>query len=308
MSLPRLRYAPSPTGHLHLGNFATALLTYLRAKSTQGAFLIRMEDVDEQRSKREFADGILRDLEWLGLTWDESPVFQSERYHLYEAAMEQLRGHTYPCFCSRNDLQSLASAPHGISSEGPDYPGFCRDLSPEEVLANSREKDPSIRFRIPHRSYSYTDLIRGEMEFVPGWGGDFIIRRSDGMWAYQLACTVDDLEMGITQVIRGADLIDSTPRQLALMDVLQGKAPEYAHTPLWMGSDGHRLSKRHGDISLRDYRESGFSAEQLIGWMAYYSGLTPSLQSISLPELLDVFRWENIRKSDVSVQVTFDRA
>lgn len=306
MPLPRLRYAPSPTGYLHLGNFATALLTFLRAKTTQGSFLIRMEDVDEQRSHPEYAEGILQDLEWLGLTWDESPVFQSERYDLYEAALEKLEGHTYPCFCSRKDLQSLASAPHGISSEGPDYPGFCRDLSPEEIAAN--EKDPSIRFKIPHTSFSYNDGIRGHMEFPPDWGGDFIIRRSDGMWAYQLACTVDDLEMGITEVIRGADLIDSTPRQLALINALGENAPQYAHTPLWMGSDGHRLSKRHGDISLRDYRENGYSAEQLMGWMAFHSGITPNAKAISLIELTEVFRWENIHKKDVTVDLTFDQA
>lgn len=303
MAKPRFRYAPSPTGHLHLGNFATATLAYLQARQLNGTFLLRIEDVDTQRSRPEYTSDILQDLEWLGIEWDEEPVYQSQRSELYDNALEILlqKGMTYPCFCSRNDLKALASAPHGISSEGPDYPGFCRDLSPAERESHASERDPAIRFKLPHKSYSFTDLIRGECAFPPGWGGDFVVRRSDGMWAYQLACTVDDLDMGITHVLRGADLIDSTPRQLALIEALGGTAPQYAHTPLWMGTDGHRLSKRHGDVSLQDYRESGKSPEELLGWMTFYSGLKESKTPVSMNELLDSFDLSKVSKEDITV-------
>lgn len=288
---PRFRFAPSPTGELHLGNFATAVLAWLQARSMKGHFILRMEDNDTQRSKQEFADQIMRDMEWLGLDWDEGPFYQSHRTNLYEEALEKLREAqlTYPCFCSRKDLQALASAPHGISSEGPDYPGFCRDLSPKEQRAANHEKDPSIRFKLPHRSYSYTDLILGEQSFAPGFGGDFVVKRADGMWAYQLACTVDDIEMGITHVLRGADLVDSTPRQLALMDVLNATPPSYAHTPLWMGTDGHRLSKRNGAQSIAELREQGYSPEELLGFIGFYSGVLSENRSVGIESLLDQF-------------------
>lgn len=296
----RFRYAPSPTGDLHPGNFATALIAWLQARSMGGTFILRMEDNDTQRSRPEFVSRIMEDLEWLGLNWDEGPYFQSQRTDLYDDVLTRLNhlGLTYPCFCSRKDLQALASAPHGITSEGPDYPGFCRDLSSEEQQASRSEKDPSVRFRLPHKSYSYVDLIRGEQSFPPGFGGDFVIKRADGMWAYQLACTVDDLEMGITHVTRGADLVDSTPRQLALIDVLGGTPPQYAHTPLWMGRDGHRLSKRNGAVSLREYREAGKSKEELLGWMGFVSGLRPDQKPVDLDELIDGFRLNAISADD----------
>lgn len=293
---PRFRFAPSPTGELHIGNFATAVLAWLQARAAKGTFILRLEDNDTGRSRPEFADGIMRDMEWLGLDWDEGPYYQSERTELYEAALQKLeaKGLTYPCFCSRKDLQALTSAPHGITSEGPDYPGFCRDLSPEERAAAQHDKDPSIRFLLPHKSYSYTDLILGEQKFPPGFGGDFVIRRADGMWAYQLACTVDDLEMGITHVLRGSDLVDSTPRQLALIDTLGGTPPAYAHTPLWMGNDGHRLSKRNGAKSIHQFKMEGYSPEQILGQIAFKSGLVKSDSPVPLSELLASFHLENI--------------
>lgn len=264
-----------------------------------------MEDNDTQRSQPEYASRIMEDMEWLGLTWDEGPFYQSQRTERYQHALEQLTeaGRTYPCFCSRKDLQTLASAPHGLHSEGPDYPGFCRDLSPEEQRARTSEKDPAIRFILPHKSYSFNDLILGEQQFEPGWGGDFVIRRADQMWAYQLACTVDDIEMGITHVTRGSDLVDSTPRQLALMDVLGAQPPRYAHTPLWMGTDGHRLSKRHGDVSLRDFRAAGKTPEHMLGWFAFHSGLTSAMSALDLDELLERFNLSAIGKEPVVVKL-----
>lgn len=266
-----------------------------------GSFILRMEDNDTQRSKQEYADQIMRDMEWLGLSWDEGPFYQSQRTELYESALQKLESSslTYPCFCSRKDLHALASAPHGISSEGPDYPGFCRDLSPEEQEANRNEKDPSIRFRLPHKSYSYNDLISGEQLFPPAFGGDFVVKRADGMWAYQLACTVDDIEMDITHVLRGADLVDSTPRQLALMDVFGHTPPKYAHSPLWMGDDGHRLSKRNGAKSINQLRMEGRSKEEILGVIAHKSGLTNSEESISLNEILEQFSLEKISTRQV---------
>ncbi len=284
---PRFRYAPSPTGELHLGNLATAVLAWLQARSMKGHFILRMEDNDTQRSKPEYADQIMRDLEWLGLDWDEGPVYQSTRTNLYEEALEKLfqKELVYPCFCSRKDLLALASAPHGVSSEGPDYPGFCRDLSPAEQEARKSEKDPSYRFRLPHKSYSFNDLLLGEQNFAPTFGGDFVVKRADGMWAYQLACTVDDIDMGITHVLRGADLVDSTPRQLALMDVLGATPTHYAHSPLWMGEDGQRLSKRNGAKGLRELQDEGRSREEILGEIAWKSGLIESEEPIALSEL-----------------------
>ncbi|KAB2808624.1 tRNA glutamyl-Q(34) synthetase GluQRS [Phaeocystidibacter luteus] len=298
---PRFRFAPSPTGELHMGNFATAVLAWLQARSMNGTFILRIEDNDTQRSKQEYADQIMRDMEWLGLDWDEGPFYQSKRTDLYRDALSKLEKADliYPCFCSRKDLQALASAPHGISSEGPDYPGFCRDLSKEEVAAAREEKDPSFRFRLPHRSYSFTDLICGKQEYPPGYGGDFVVKRADGMWAYQLACTVDDLDMGITHVLRGSDLLDSTPRQLALTDVLGGTAPSYAHSPLWMGEDGHRLSKRNGAKSIRELRESGMSADDVLGKIGVLSGLMDEYGSASLQELRDQFDLSRIGSKHV---------
>lgn len=295
------RYAPSPTGELHLGNVATALLAWLQIKQLGGQFLLRIEDNDQQRSKPEFIDQIFFDLEWLGLTWDEKPVLQSERTALYREALNTLqsKGLTYPCFCSRKDIQTLASAPHSILSDGPDYPGFCRDLSAEEQEAMRRDKDPSIRFKLPHQSYSYTDIIRGEQSFAPGWGGDFVIKRADDMWAYQLACTVDDLEMGITHVIRGGDLVDSTPRQIAIIRALGNTPPSYGHTPLWMGSDDHRLSKRNGALSIRDYREKGKTQEEIFGWIARRCGLTETSEHISLHELVELFDISKLNRETV---------
>lgn len=266
-----------------------------------GTFILRMEDNDTQRSKQEYADQIMRDMEWLGLDWDEGPFYQSKRTELYEDALRTLEEKhlTYPCFCSRKDLQALASAPHGIASEGPDYPGFCRDLSPEEQEANRHEKDPSIRFRLPHKSYSYTDLILGAQAFPPAFGGDFVVKRADGMWAYQLACTVDDIDMGITHVLRGADLIDSTPRQLALMDVLGAQPPQYAHSPLWMGDDGHRLSKRNGAKSINQLRMEGKEKEEILAMIANNSGLTQSNEAVSFDTLIDVFKVHLIKQNNV---------
>lgn len=284
---PRFRFAPSPTGELHLGNFATATLAWLQARSMNGHFILRMEDNDTQRSSQEYADQIMRDMEWLGLDWDEGPIYQSNRTDLYEAALQKLEDQNliYPCFCSRKDLQALASAPHGVSSEGPDYPGFCRDLSPAEQRARRSEKDPSFRFLLPHRSYSFHDLILGQQDFPPAFGGDFVVKRADGMWAYQLACTVDDIDMGITHVLRGEDLVDSTPRQLALMDVLGATPLRYAHSPLWMGDDGHRLSKRNGAQSIRELREMGKKPEEILGVIAHRSGLHATSDPVALSEL-----------------------
>ncbi|NVK28000.1 MAG: tRNA glutamyl-Q(34) synthetase GluQRS [Flavobacteriia bacterium] len=301
---PRFRFAPSPTGELHIGNFATAVLAWLQARSMNGTFILRIEDNDTQRSKQEYADQIMRDMEWLGLDWDEGPYYQSKRTDLYREALSKLESANlvYPCFCSRKDLQALASAPHGISSEGPDYPGFCRDLSAEEVAASSREKDPSFRFRLPHRSYSFTDLICGKQEYPPGFGGDFVVKRADGMWAYQLACTVDDLDMAITHVLRGSDLLDSTPRQLALIDVLGGNAPEYAHSPLWMGEDGHRLSKRNGASSISELRAEGLLKEDILGLIASRVGLMQKNEPTDLQDLLTSFEMEKIKSTDIQLQ------
>jgi len=285
----RGRFAPTPSGELHIGNARTALLAWLQMRSCGGAFVLRMEDIDLQRSKPAYAAQILDDLRWLGLDWDEgpdaggpyAPYTQSERLDRYEEALAHLEaaGHLYPCFCSRAKLLAVAGAPHGLASEGPAYAGTCRGLTAAERSERAARKSPSLRFAIPldaeggPASVRYTDLAAGEMTFPCGAGGDFVVKRADGMYSYQLAVVVDDAAMGITDVLRGRDLLDSTPRQLLLYGALGLQAPSFAHVPLLVGPDGRRLAKRRPMQALADLRRAGVRPEAVVGLLAYWSGL-----------------------------------
>ncbi|HEX7056076.1 MAG TPA: tRNA glutamyl-Q(34) synthetase GluQRS [Bacilli bacterium] len=307
----RGRFAPTPSGLMHLGNARTALLAWLQARKGGGAFLLRLEDIDKPRAKAEYARQIIADLRWLGLDWDEGPDIggtfgpytQSKRLALYEAALDQLEraGLIYPCFCSRAELAAIARAPHGLAAEGPAYTGVCRHLTEAARQLKRARKQPSLRFIMPDYPISFTDLVMGKRHFSAGAGGDFIVKRADGMFAYQLAVVVDDAAMGITDVLRGADLLDSTPRQIALYQALGLRQPRFAHIPLLLGEDHKRLSKRHRSATLKSLREAGISAEEVVGYLAYVSGLIDRPEKVRAIELLDAFAINRIPVEPVIV-------
>jgi glutamyl-tRNA synthetase len=274
------RLAPSPTGYLHLGNARSFLLAWLEVRSQGGRIILRIEDLDQARTVAGACDEIVRDLEWLGLDWDNEltpEYYQSNRGELYRAAIEKLRdqGFLYECFCSRKELRDIASAPHG--REGV-YDGRCRELSVEERERRRHLKSPALRFRVGDGEIvEFTDRVAGyQREDAARTTGDFIIARADGVVSYQLAVVVDDIAMNITHVLRGDDLLASTPRQILLVQALGATPPSYAHVPLLLGPDGERLSKRHGALSLAELRAAGRTPEQIVGWLAWSCGLQPT--------------------------------
>ena len=303
----RGRYAPSPTGTTHLGNASTALLAWLSVRAADGQYVVRMEDLDRPRVVDGSADGILRDLDWLGLDWDEgpdrggpyAPYAQSERGEHYDGAFETLRaaGLVYPCFCSRKDIQSAASAPQSPGDEAF-YPGTCRDLTPDDVTARvASDRAHAWRFRVESAAVeSFVDRIHGRYEAPPGSIGDFVVRRVDGVPAYQLAVVVDDIAMKIDEVVRGEDLLASTVRQLLLYGALGATPPTFAHVPIVLGADGVRLSKRHQGVTLRELREAGESATSVIGRLAHQLGLRPTPEPIRARDLVAGFDLGIIRR------------
>lgn len=293
----RGRFAPSPTGLLHLGNLRSALLGWLQARAAGGEFWLRIEDLDPERSKPHFTDAIFRDLEFLGLTWDGPVWRQSERHAVYEAAIDQLKriNRVYPCVCSRAEIARAASAPHA-GEEGPVYPGTC------SALTEPPTKPFSIRFRVEPGEESFVDAVHGLVsQDVQHAIGDFVIRRVDAVASYQLAVVVDDAASGITDVLRGDDLVSSTPRQLQLFRALGLEAPRYAHVPLLLQPDGRRLAKREGSTTVAGLREAGVSAERIIGLLAHWSGLTPSAQPLKASDLVADFSLEKIRREPTVV-------
>lgn len=282
------RYAPSPTGDLHLGNLRTALLAWLHARLQGGKFLLRMDDLDQPRVVEGSADQILRDLEWLGLDWDDEVVYQSQRTDLYQDALSRLTENelTYECFCSRKDIQQAASAPHGSNGV---YPGTCRDLDPVMADQKKVEKTPAIRVSVDNSEIIFNDGCLGEFSDILNKScGEFVIKRADGLFAYQLATAVDDIEQDITDVVRGADLIDSTARQIYLMQQLSSEfsIPRYWHVPLMLDDHGERMAKRDGSRSVAQWRDKGNSAEQLIGYLAASVHLIDKENPISATDLL----------------------
>ena len=300
------RFAPSPTGRMHLGNVYAALLSWLSAKSKGGEWVLRIEDIDSGRSRQEFADRIMDDLEWLGLTWDGEVTYQSKRQDIYEHYFELLRkeGLLYPCFCSRADLLAT-QAPH--ESDGRVvYKGTCRDLNPADYPQGIT---PAWRMRVPDETIETTDGHYGAYRVhLPTEIGDFIVRRKDGAFAYQLVVVVDDLTMGITEVVRGRDLLLSTSQQLFLAQTLRYLNTEkvfpevsYAHFPLLMNEAGQRLSKRDKSHDMGGLREQ-HSAQEIIGFIAHLAGITPTQHPITPQELLPFFRWEKIPTEDIRVK------
>jgi glutamyl-tRNA synthetase len=293
----RGRYAPSPTGTTHLGNASTALLAWLSVRAQGGVYVMRMEDLDRARVVRGSATGILDDLRWLGLDWDEgpdiggpyAPYSQSERLPRYEGAFEQLRaeGRVYPCFCSRKDIQTAVSAPQAPGDEAR-YPGTCRDLSPQEIARRvASGAAPAWRFRVDLEDVlPFTDRKHGLYEPDPGSLGDFVVRRADGVPAYQLAVVVDDIAMKISEVVRGDDLLASTARQLMLYRAFGATPPVFAHVPLLLGDDGVRLSKRHQGVTLRELRDAGETAEAIVGRLAQRHGLRATAAPVAARDLI----------------------
>ena len=295
------RYAPSPSGRMHLGNLMCCLLAWLSAKSKGGQVLLRIEDLDIVRCPRVYADAIQDDLAWLGLAADgpTPTVYQSERSGIYQQYYDILlkKGLVYPCFCSRSQLHA-ASAPHRSDGQVV-YAGTCRGLSDAEVARRSLTRAPAFRVRVPDEEIAFTDGHLGRYaENLARDCGDFYLRRADGVFAYQLAVVVDDALMGVTEVVRGSDLLSSTPRQLWLYRELGLTAPQFYHLPLLLAPDGRRLSKRDGDQSLENLR-ARYTPQEIIGKLAYVCGLQDTPAPASPQELVPGFSWDKVPKQDI---------
>ena len=293
------RFAPTPSGRMHLGNVFAAVLSYLSVKSKGGDWILRMEDLDTLRTKEEYAQLLREDLLWLGLAWDQETEPQSRRSAIYDRYFELLeeKNLLYPCYCTRSQLHNV-NAPH-LSDGTYVYAGTCRNLTPEQRAAQKRQ--PSWRVRVPDREFSFTDLVQGPYrENLLTDCGDFVVRRADGVYVYQLAVTVDDGEAGVTEVVRGWDLQSSAPRQMYLQELFGFDHPEYAHIPMLMAPEGRRLSKRDQDLDMGALR-SRLKPEQLLGVLASAAGLTDTAQPISAAELTAVFDWSKIRGKEIVV-------
>ena len=295
------RFAPSPSGRMHLGNLWSCLLAWLSARSEGGRMVLRLEDLDPDRCRREYCDQVMRDLEWLGLDWDNEPVYQSRRSDIYAEYFRKLeeQGLIYPCYCTRAE-RLAANAPHrsdGISV----YDGRCRRLTPQEREALAAARRPAWRVGVPEEEISFTDLCQGGYsERLDRDCGDFILRRSDGVYAYQLAVVVDDALMGVDQVVRGSDLLDSTPRQIWLNRQLGFVPPEYAHVPLLLAPDGRRLAKRDRDMELGQLQES-YTAPELVGRLAHLAGILPEYAPVTPTQLIPLFAWNKVSGQSLSV-------
>jgi glutamyl-tRNA synthetase len=284
------RLAPSPTGAQHVGNARTYLIAWLAARSAGGRVVLRIEDIDSPRVKPYAAEQACDDLRWLGLDWDEGPIVQTQRLPFYEGALRELQNKEliYPCTCTRKDVEQAASAPHP-EHEGPAYPGMCRG----RTVADARQLQLPFcwRFRLNAESPALVDGFRGPTQVdLHQIGGDFVVWKSSGTPAYQLAVAVDDAAQGVTEVIRGDDLVASTPRQLLLYRALNLVPPRFTHVPLVVGRDGRRLAKRHGDTRLSTLRKAGVQPEMLLSLLAWSCGWIRKILPTTARELIQRFQ------------------
>ena len=284
------RFAPTPSGRMHLGNVFAALIAWCSIRSKNGEMVLRMEDLDTQRTSREFADILRDDLTWLGLDYDRETAPQSQRSEVYDTYFEKLKemGLLYPCYCTRSQIHGV-NAPH-LSDGTYVYPGTCRNLAEPP-----KNRTPSWRVMVPDKLWTLEDKVQGHYELNLATDcGDMVVRRADGVYVYQLAVTVDDGEAGVTEVVRGMDLLSSAPRQMYLQELFGFPHPEYGHVPMLLAPDGRRLSKRDRDLDLGELRKH-ITAEQLIGSLAHAAGLTDKKCPISAKELAHEFSLENLR-------------
>lgn len=295
------RFAPTPSGRMHLGNVFAALIAWLSVRSQGGKMVLRMEDLDTQRTSAEFAETLRRDLTWLGLDWDEEMPPQSQRTRVYDRYFDLLaqKGLLYPCYCTRSQLHSV-NAPH-LSDGTYVYAGTCRGLSPEQ----RKEKGDkfSWRVQVPERVICLTDMAQGDFsQNLATECGDFVVRRADGVYVYQLAVTVDDGEAGVSEVVRGMDLLASAPRQMYLQELFGFQAPAYGHVPLLVAPDGRRLSKRDKDMDLGQLQKA-MRPERLLGILACTAGLMDRVEDISARELIPHFRWDGLGKDSICLRL-----
>ena len=286
------RFAPTPSGRMHLGNVFAALIAWLSVRSQHGELVLRMEDLDTQRTSADFAEVLRDDLRWLGLDWDLETPPQSQRSAVYDRYFEKMAdlGLLYPCYCTRSQLHSV-NAPH-LSDGTYVYAGTCRDLTAEQRAAFDRK--PAWRVKVPDKVWRITDMVQGDYALNLATDcGDMVVRRADGVYVYQLAVTVDDGEAGVTEVVRGMDLLSSAPRQMYLQELLGFSHPSYGHVPMLLAPDGRRLSKRDKDLDLGVLRQR-ITPESLIGTLAFASGLIEKNEAISARELSDLFTWDKL--------------
>ncbi len=298
-SVPVGRFAPTPSGRMHLGNVFAALVAWLSVRSRGGSLVLRMEDLDTQRTSEEYARLLRDDLAWLGLDWDVETPPQSERSQVYDRYFEKLQdlGLLYPCYCTRSQLHSV-NAPH--QSDGTYvYSGACRNLT--EVQRAQFDRQPAWRVKVPEETYRLTDMAQGEyVQNLAKECGDFVVRRADGVYVYQLAVTVDDGESGVTEVVRGVDLLGSAPRQMYLQSLFGFQTPSYGHVPMLLSGDGRRLSKRDKDLDMGALRQN-CSPEYILGQLSCAAGIIDKPQRVSAAELAKEFTWEKLRKTDIFV-------
>ena len=291
----RTRFAPSPTGFLHVGGARTALFCWLYARHCGGQFILRIEDTDRERSTQESVDAILHGLEWLGLDWDEGPIYQTHRFERYREQIDWLlhEGHAYPCYCSRERLDRLREAQRA-NGEKPRYDGHCRD----RAGPSGEEASPVVRFKTPPTGEVVVDdAIKGRMVFANQELDDLVIARSDGTPTYNFTVVVDDLDMQITHVLRGDDHVNNTPRQINVLEALGGTRPVYAHVPMILGPDGQRLSKRHGAVSVLQFRDDGYLPDALINYLARLGWSHGDQEIFSREELTALFDITDVNRA-----------
>ena len=311
-SMSTTRLAPSPTGALHLGNARTFLVNWLLARQNRWRIVLRIEDLDGPRVRKGADRLAIDDLQWLGIDWDEGPVYQSTRMSLYRSAVQRLldSGQAYPCVCSRSEVNTAASAPHAEDG-APVYPGTCRGrFATIRDAEDATGRPPAVRFLVPPATVEFTDAVRGPQSADPhSQLGDFVIAKGDGTPAYQLAVVVDDADMGITDVVRADDLLDSTPRQILLYRALRlaDRQPRFCHLPLVVGQDGKRLAKRHGDTRLAYYRAEGVSAGRVLQLLARWSGMPVNSEPNSAAELMGRFDLASMPREKIVFSADDDR-